>query len=322
LTPRFGRTFRSPPTLLASCGLTRPYADQHGRSPSGATDAGTLVGIVGDLKQFRKCRCGGWPDVAQRLDGLLAAIEVRDHLWRHAEDRVSRRLGVISQPAISLAVRLTALFFSDADGHCPCHGDDPRSARDPHWRELLLFYEYFHGDTGRSSPSSHLCSNVPACVSQAAGSATSASAAARVGVGKPAQKRAGKLENPTGTVQKFVEQTFPSQGRTGRNANYSPIRPRPRGALGSNPACPPERTFRPGRQIHRRSVRFSVARKDAVPRVEEDHLPSFFGCGRRPRRVIRGCGFRCQEKAIGRIKAPGRLVGWGTVRWPVAGARP
>ena len=29
------------------------------------------------------------------------------------------------------------------------HAEDPRFAADPHWRELVRFYEYFHGDTGR-----------------------------------------------------------------------------------------------------------------------------------------------------------------------------
>ena len=40
-------------------------------------------------------------------------------------------------------------------GRRPCHGDDPRFAADPHWRDLLLFHEYFHGDTGRGLGASH-----------------------------------------------------------------------------------------------------------------------------------------------------------------------
>jgi len=43
----------------------------------------------------------------------------------------------------------------DASGARPCHGGDPRYARDPHFRELALFYEYFHGDTGRGLGASH-----------------------------------------------------------------------------------------------------------------------------------------------------------------------
>ena len=51
--------------------------------------------------------------------------------------------------------RLGTLFLPDAAGCRPCHGDDERFARDPHWRDLLLFHEYFHGDTGRGLGASH-----------------------------------------------------------------------------------------------------------------------------------------------------------------------
>src|SRR5207249_7911248 len=43
----------------------------------------------------------------------------------------------------------------DANGRRPCHGDDPRYATDPHWRDLVLFNEYFHGDSGRGVGASH-----------------------------------------------------------------------------------------------------------------------------------------------------------------------
>jgi hypothetical protein len=51
--------------------------------------------------------------------------------------------------------RLASIFLPDRDGHRPCHHGDQRYARDPHWRELPLFYEYFHGDTGRGIGASH-----------------------------------------------------------------------------------------------------------------------------------------------------------------------
>ena len=37
----------------------------------------------------------------------------------------------------------------------PCHGTEARYAADPHWRDLVLFHEYFHGDTGRGVGASH-----------------------------------------------------------------------------------------------------------------------------------------------------------------------
>ena len=51
--------------------------------------------------------------------------------------------------------RLATLFLPDALGRRACHGDDPRYATDPHWRDLPLFHEYFHGDTGRGLGASH-----------------------------------------------------------------------------------------------------------------------------------------------------------------------
>jgi hypothetical protein len=43
----------------------------------------------------------------------------------------------------------------DASGRRPVHGGDARYARDPHWKDLVLFYEYFHGDSGRGAGASH-----------------------------------------------------------------------------------------------------------------------------------------------------------------------
>jgi hypothetical protein len=57
--------------------------------------------------------------------------------------------------ALELARRLSSIFLPDSDGRRPCHGDDPRFARDPHWKDLVLFHEYFHGETGRGLGASH-----------------------------------------------------------------------------------------------------------------------------------------------------------------------
>ena len=51
--------------------------------------------------------------------------------------------------------RLARLFLPDESGRRACHGADPRYAIDAHWRDLPLFYEYFHGDTGRGVGASH-----------------------------------------------------------------------------------------------------------------------------------------------------------------------
>ena len=61
----------------------------------------------------------------------------------------------LSEIADALTERLLGLFRPDGNGRRPCHGDEARYARDPNFRELLLFYEYFHGDTGRGCGASH-----------------------------------------------------------------------------------------------------------------------------------------------------------------------
>jgi hypothetical protein len=57
--------------------------------------------------------------------------------------------------ARELCSRLAATFLRDAGGRRPCHGSSERFARDPHWKDLVLFHEYFHGDTGQGIGASH-----------------------------------------------------------------------------------------------------------------------------------------------------------------------
>lgn len=66
----------------------------------------------------------------------------------------SRKLN-LQQVADELSVRLAGIFLPDNAGRRPCHGDDPRFASDPHWRDLLLFHEYFHAESGRGLGASH-----------------------------------------------------------------------------------------------------------------------------------------------------------------------
>jgi hypothetical protein len=53
-----------------------------------------------------------------------------------------------------IARRLSHLFIRNQDGHRPTHGLHPRW-HDEHWRDHILFYEYFHGDTGAGVGASH-----------------------------------------------------------------------------------------------------------------------------------------------------------------------
>ena len=61
----------------------------------------------------------------------------------------------LAEVATELSRRLSRLFLRDADGRRPVHGAHERFQTDPHWRDLILFFEYFHGDNGRGVGASH-----------------------------------------------------------------------------------------------------------------------------------------------------------------------
>ena len=65
------------------------------------------------------------------------------------------RLMTLAEVARELSQRLTRIFLRDEAGRRPAHGETGRFADDPHWRDLVLFHEYFHGDTGRGLGASH-----------------------------------------------------------------------------------------------------------------------------------------------------------------------
>jgi hypothetical protein len=57
--------------------------------------------------------------------------------------------------ASELERRLLSLFLLDSNGRRPAHGPNARFQKDPLWRDSLLFYEYFHGETGEGLGASH-----------------------------------------------------------------------------------------------------------------------------------------------------------------------
>jgi hypothetical protein len=67
----------------------------------------------------------------------------------------SGRRVTLLEASREIAKRMTRLFEPDENGHRPCHGGDPRYSADPAWRELILFHEFFHADTGRGCGASH-----------------------------------------------------------------------------------------------------------------------------------------------------------------------
>ncbi len=61
----------------------------------------------------------------------------------------------LEEVAADLSKRLERLFLRDDAGRRPVFGDESRFNDDPHWRDHLPFYEYFHGETGRGVGASH-----------------------------------------------------------------------------------------------------------------------------------------------------------------------
>ena len=59
------------------------------------------------------------------------------------------------QVAAEISHRLNRLFLRDPSGHRPIFGGVARFQQDPHWRDYLLFHEYFHGDNGAGLGASH-----------------------------------------------------------------------------------------------------------------------------------------------------------------------
>jgi hypothetical protein len=57
--------------------------------------------------------------------------------------------------AAELSRRLSRMFLQDANGRRPSNGTAELFHTDPHWRDLILFHEYFHGDTGAGLGASH-----------------------------------------------------------------------------------------------------------------------------------------------------------------------
>jgi hypothetical protein len=90
---------------------------------------------------------------------IVEALQRFDHFYRgelKAEFPTgSGQVMTLWEIAAELSRRLTRIFLRDEHGRRPVHGGVERFAADPHWRDLVLFYEYFHGDNGAGVGASH-----------------------------------------------------------------------------------------------------------------------------------------------------------------------
>jgi hypothetical protein len=67
----------------------------------------------------------------------------------------SGRMATLWEVAGEISRRLSRIFLRTADGRRPVHGGSEKFQNDPQWRDLVLFYEYFHGDTGAGVGAGH-----------------------------------------------------------------------------------------------------------------------------------------------------------------------
>ncbi len=94
------------------------------------------------------------------LNFLLVEALQRFHYYFGDELQVecpsgSGRRMSLWQVARELSQRLTRIFLRREDGTRPVYGGTTVFQSDPHWRDLILFYEYFHGDNGAGIGASH-----------------------------------------------------------------------------------------------------------------------------------------------------------------------
>jgi hypothetical protein len=67
----------------------------------------------------------------------------------------SGKLMNLFEVAREIANRLERIFLRDKSGRRPVYGGTDKFQRDPHWKDCILFYEYFHGDNGAGLGASH-----------------------------------------------------------------------------------------------------------------------------------------------------------------------
>jgi hypothetical protein len=94
------------------------------------------------------------------LNYLLVEALERYHHFYGDDFRVECPTGsgvfmTLREVSVELASRLASIFLPRADGSRPCHGEEARYAKDPAFRDLVLFSEYFNGDDGRGVGASH-----------------------------------------------------------------------------------------------------------------------------------------------------------------------
>ena len=94
------------------------------------------------------------------VNALLIRALLNLHQFYGDEFRVECPTGsgkhlTLFEVAKELARRLSSIFLRDSKGKRPVYGETKKFQEDPHWKDYVLFYEYFHGDNGAGLGASH-----------------------------------------------------------------------------------------------------------------------------------------------------------------------
>ncbi len=94
------------------------------------------------------------------VNGLLIRALLQFYLYYGDNFKVecptgSGRLMNLFEVSREIAMRLTRIFLRGPDGRRPVYGGTEKFQTDPHWRDCILFHEYFHGDNGAGLGASH-----------------------------------------------------------------------------------------------------------------------------------------------------------------------
>ncbi len=94
------------------------------------------------------------------VNGLIIRALLQYHLFYGDDFTIECPTGSghrmnLYQVAEEIGRRLTNVFLRGEDGRRPVYGETAKFQDDPHWRDYVLFYEYFHGDNGAGLGASH-----------------------------------------------------------------------------------------------------------------------------------------------------------------------
>jgi hypothetical protein len=94
------------------------------------------------------------------VNGLIVRALLQYYAYFGDEFKVecptgSGHLMTLYEVAEDISRRLASIFLKHKDGRRPVYGGTRKFQEDPHWRDLVLFYEYFHGDNGAGLGASH-----------------------------------------------------------------------------------------------------------------------------------------------------------------------